>query len=77
MSTNQKRSAACCSARPSSTSAVRIMSATPIAAEPAPRTTMRWSVRDVPATFVAVDSAPSATAAVPWMSSLKVSSRSW
>lgn len=56
--------------------AVRIMSATPMAADPAPRITSRWSGSGLRATFAAVDRAPSVTAAVPWMSSLNVSSRS-
>ena len=48
----------------------------PQPAEPAPRIAMRCSVSGTPVTLIAASSAPAATAAVPWMSSLNVQSRS-
>ena len=48
----------------------------PLPAEPAPRMAMRCSVSGTPVMLIADSSVPVATAAVPWMSSLKVQSRS-
>ena len=44
----------------------------PQPAEPPPRMAMRWSCIGTPVTLIAASSAPVATAAVPWMSSLKL-----
>jgi hypothetical protein len=44
----------------------------PMPAVPAPKTTMRWSRAAIPVTSTAARIAASTTAAVPWMSSLKV-----
>jgi len=52
------------------------MSATPIPADPAPSMTMRWSRGREPVALTAPASAPTTTAAVPWISSLNVSRRS-
>ncbi len=51
-------------------------SAIPQPAEPAPRMATRWSRSRPPATATAASKVPVVTAAVPWMSSLKVQSRS-
>ena len=52
-------------------------SAIAVAAEPAPRITIRWSRSGVARDADRPPGAPaSVTAAVPWMSSLKVQSRS-
>ena len=48
----------------------------PQPAEPAPKIAMRCSASGTPVTLIAASSVPVATAAVPWMSSLKVQSRS-
>ena len=48
----------------------------PQPAEPAPKIAMRCSASGTPVTPMADSSVPVATAAVPWMSSLKVQSRS-
>jgi len=48
----------------------------PQPAEPAPSTAMRCSVSGTPVTLIAASSVLAAMAAVPWISSLKVHSRS-
>ena len=58
--------------RPSSIITCRSTSAIPIPAVPAPWITTVWSRIAVPAARVAHSAAASTTAAVPWMSSLKV-----
>ena len=50
--------------------------AMPQPAEPAPTMAIRCSANGTPVTFTAASSVPAQTAAVPWMSSLKVQSRS-
>jgi hypothetical protein len=44
----------------------------PLPAEPAPNTATRCSARGTPVTLIALSNVPTAMAAVPWMSSLKV-----
>ena len=62
--------------RPERSMVSRTRSAMPIPALPAPKTTTRWSSRSMPVTSTAARIAASTTAAVPWMSSLKVQTRS-
>ena len=57
---------------PSSIMTCRSASAIPIPAVPAPWITITWSRMAVPAARAAPSAAASTTAAVPWMSSLKV-----
>ena len=66
----------CLRGKPASTIAASSRLAMPQPAEPAPKTAMRCSVSGTPVTLMAASSVPVATAAVPWMSSLKVQSRS-
>ena len=72
----KKRRAAALASTPASTIAAISRPAMPQPAEPAPRMAMRCSVSGTPVTPIADSSVPVATAAVPWMSSLKVQSRS-
>ncbi len=44
----------------------------PIPAVPPPKMTIRWSASGIPVMFTPARTAARATAAVPWMSSLKV-----
>src|SRR6516165_5084156 len=64
------RACASFSDRPSCTIAVPIRPARPMAAEPAPRKRMRWSLSLPPVTFRAAIRPASVTLPVPWMSSL-------
>ncbi len=73
-SMRKKRDRASGSGRPSSTIAATSCSAMPQPAEPAPRIATVWSRSGRPVTATAASRAPVVTAAVPWMSSLKVQS---
>ena len=72
----KKRLAASFSLRPASTITAFRSPAIPQPAEPAPKIAMRCSVSGTPVTAMAESNVPVATAAVPWMSSLKEQSRS-
>ena len=67
---------ACAGSAPSATIAATTRSAMPVAASPAPRKSRRWRSSVLPVTRSAEYRPASATAAVPWMSSLKVQMRS-
>jgi len=74
MSTTYTRALASASVSPSETIALTICSHTPTPADPAPSMTTFCSAIRAPIAVTPAVSAASATAAVPWMSSLKVSS---
>ena len=75
-STNHRRRRASSGPRPASTNAEVIRSAIPVAADPAPRNMIRRSLNGTPVMRVEEYTPARATAAVPWMSSLKQSTRS-
>ena len=74
MSTTQILARAPCSDRPSATIDRTTCSQTPMPADPAPSITTIWSRSRDPVAAAPADSAARTTAAVPWMSSLKLSS---
>jgi hypothetical protein len=70
MSKRALRARAASRLNPSSVIASLISSAMPVAADPPPRKRKRWSVSFCPEIRSAAKMPASATAAVPWMSSL-------
>ena len=71
----KNRLAAAPASTPASIIAAFSRPAMPQPAEPAPKMAMRCSASGTPVTPMADSSVPVATAAVPWMSSLKVHNR--
>ena len=70
MSNIEMRACASAVLKPSSIMPSTIMPAMPVAAEPAPRNSTRWSFSLAPVTRNALKIPTSAAPAVPWMSSL-------
>jgi len=74
MSTTKILARASCPDRPSAAIACTTCSQTPIPADPAPSISTVWSRSRDPVAAAPAESAARTTAAVPWMSSLKLSS---